>query len=117
MLQVEGMILQRFKRLSDYSVPDVSSYFYEEDVLPRLAHTWTRLYLLKIDASSAELFEPRDKVWLFDLRLSKGIMVNQNFRLAVVVDAFNITDQLYWDRKELPVPRRWIQFGFELKFN
>ena len=64
-----------------------------------------------------EIFSPRDKVWLFDLRLSKGFMVTNTIRLAVIVDAFNITDQLYWDRKELPNPRRWIQAGFELKFN
>jgi len=70
-----------------------------------------------IDEGSMELFEPRDKVWLFDFRLSKGFKLSEAIRLAMIVDAFNITDQLYWDRKELPNPRRWVQAGFEIKFN
>ncbi|MBN1222727.1 MAG: carboxypeptidase regulatory-like domain-containing protein [Candidatus Aminicenantes bacterium] len=68
------------------------------------------------DADSRELFEPRDKVWLVDLRLSKGFDLSESFRVALILDAYNIFDQLYWDRKEMPNPRRWIQFGFEIKF-
>ena len=64
-----------------------------------------------------ELFAPRDKVWLFDLRVSKGFRVTDTIRVALIIDAYNITDQLYWDRVELPNPRRWIQAGFEIKFN
>jgi len=67
-------------------------------------------------ADLVELFEPRDKVWLVDLRLSKGIHASNAIRLALVFDAFNIFDNLYWDRKDAPNPRRWIQFGFEIKF-
>jgi len=67
-------------------------------------------------AELLELFAPKDKVWLFDLRLSKGFNVSDAIRLALILDAYNITDQLYWDRKELPNPRRWIQLGFEVKF-
>jgi outer membrane receptor protein involved in Fe transport len=63
-----------------------------------------------------ELFEPEDQVWLVDLRLSKGIHASNAIRLALIFDAFNIFDNLYWDRKDAPNPRRWIQFGFEVKF-
>lgn len=63
------------------------------------------------------LFEPRDKIWLVDFRVSKGFYIANSIRLAVIVDAFNIFDNLYWDRKDAPNPRRWIQAGFEIKFN
>jgi outer membrane receptor protein involved in Fe transport len=63
------------------------------------------------------LFEPRDKIWMFDLRLSKGFHLSDHISLSLIVDVFNITDQLYWDRKDAPNPRRWAQAGFEVKFN
>jgi hypothetical protein len=54
---------------------------------------------------------------MFDLRLSKGFHLSDHISLSLIVDVFNITDQLYWDRKDAPNPRRWAQAGFEVKFN
>lgn len=63
-----------------------------------------------------DFFLPEDKKWLFDLHISKGFNLTQQTHLAVLVDIFNLTDQLYWDRLDVPNPRRWVQFGLEIKF-
>jgi len=63
-----------------------------------------------------DFFLPEDKKWLFDLRVSKGFNFTENTRLGLFVDIFNLTNQLYWDRLDSPNPRRWVAFGFELKF-
>ncbi len=62
------------------------------------------------------LFEPRDKVWMFDLRLSKGFKITEAIYLDLLLDIYNFTNQLYWDRKDIPNPRRRFEFGFDLKF-
>ncbi|MFQ6081915.1 MAG: TonB-dependent receptor domain-containing protein [Candidatus Aminicenantia bacterium] len=62
------------------------------------------------------LFDPHDKKWLFDMRISKGFKITENTRLRIFVDIFNLTDQLYWDRSDQPNPRRWAALGFELQF-
>ncbi|MCD6193971.1 MAG: TonB-dependent receptor [Candidatus Aminicenantes bacterium] len=63
------------------------------------------------------LFDPNDKKWLINLRISKGFRITENVQLAFFVDVFNLLDKLYWDRKDQPSPRRWAQAGFELKLN
>jgi len=63
------------------------------------------------------LFDPHDKKWMIDLRISKGFRILENVQLAFFVDVFNLLDKLYWDRKDQPSPRRWAQAGFELKLN
>jgi outer membrane cobalamin receptor len=68
------------------------------------------------DDESAELFEPRDKVWLIDFRVSKNIKMSDFFSVKVFADVYNLLDKLYWDRKDLPNPRRWAQIGFEIKY-
>ncbi|MEW5900050.1 MAG: TonB-dependent receptor, partial [Acidobacteriota bacterium] len=62
------------------------------------------------------LFFPKDKRWSFDLRVSKGFNITANTRFSVFFDAFNIFNQLYWDRSDFPNPRRWAQFGLEFAF-
>ena len=68
------------------------------------------------DAELMSLFDPHDKVWLFDLRISKGFKLSEFVDINLFLDAYNLTDQLYWDRKDLPNPRRWFQLGFEIKY-
>lgn len=63
-----------------------------------------------------DFFLPEDKKWIFDLRVSKGIRITENLNVGLFVDVFNLTDQLYWDRLDAPNPRRWVAFGFELKY-
>jgi outer membrane receptor protein involved in Fe transport len=70
-----------------------------------------------MDEFLTELFEPRDEIFGFDLRLSKGFRIGGSTRMAFILDVYNITDRLYWDRKDDPNPRLWGQLGFELKFN
>jgi vitamin B12 transporter len=62
------------------------------------------------------LFEPRDKVLMLDIRISKGFKISQFIQARLFLDVFNLTDQLYWDRKDCPNPRRWAQIGFEIKY-
>ena len=57
MLQVKGMLLQRFEGTRDIIVLDVPLKVYEEDVLPRLSDAWTGLDFLQVDAPLAELSE------------------------------------------------------------
>lgn len=62
------------------------------------------------------LFFPKDKVWNFDFRISKGFNLNPNVRFGAFLDVFNLFDQLYWDRSDMPNPRRWAQIGLEVDF-
>ena len=43
-------------------------------------------------------------------------MLTEGTRLGVFVDVFNLTDQVYWDRSDMPNPRRWAQIGVEVEF-
>jgi len=63
-----------------------------------------------------DFFLPEDKKWIIDIRVSKGINFNDSTRMEVFLDIFNLTDQLYWDRLDVPNPRRWIALGFEMQF-
>ncbi len=89
---------------------------YANDKLDLVANLRGRYIWWNEDPSLIALFEPRDKVWLFDFRLSKGFKLSDVVNLNLFVDVYNITDQLYWDRKDLPNPRRWAQLGFEIKY-
>lgn len=62
-------------------------------------------------------FDPHDKKWIVDLKISKGFNFFKNTRIAIFLDLYNLFDELYWDRKDSPTPRRWMQIGFELGFN
>ena len=69
-----------------------------------------------MDPDLSALFDPQDKKWIVDLRISKGFMIQGNTRLGVFLDIFNLTNQLYWDRSDMPNPRRWGQLGLEVNF-
>jgi vitamin B12 transporter len=69
-----------------------------------------------MDPDLSALFNPHDKKWIVDLRIFKGFMIQGNTRLGVFLDVFNLTNQLYWDRSDMPNPRRWGQLGLEVSF-
>jgi outer membrane receptor protein involved in Fe transport len=89
---------------------------YQNDKWNFLAHLQGRWIWWNEEGETAELFLPHDKRWVFDLRVTKGFLFSENINLNLVLDVFNITDTLYWDRLDSPNPRRWWQLGFELKF-
>lgn len=68
------------------------------------------------EADLMELFSPHDKVWQFDIRAAKGFDISERTRISLFLDIYNLTDKLYWDRKDAPNPRRRAELGFELKF-
>ena len=59
---------------------------------------------------------PQDRKWIIDLKISKGLDFVKGVKANVFLDVFNLTNQLYWDRSDLPNPRRWMDFGLEIKF-
>jgi len=69
-----------------------------------------------MDPDTAFLFDPQDKKWIVDFRISKGFKLPGNTRLGIFVDVFNLMNQLYWDRSDMPNPRRWAQIGVEVNF-
>ncbi len=69
-----------------------------------------------MDPDTASLFDPHDKKWIVDFRISKGFKLPGNTRLGLFIDIFNLTNQLYWDRSDSPNPRRWAQIGVEVNF-
>jgi outer membrane receptor protein involved in Fe transport len=69
-----------------------------------------------MDPELSSLFTPQDKKWVFDFRVSKGFQLGGATRLGVFLDIFNLTDVPYWDRSDMPNPRRWGQLGLELEF-
>jgi len=89
---------------------------YVNDKLDLSASLQGRYIWWNEDDELMALFEPRDKVWLIDMRVSKGFKLSDFININLFVDVFNILDNLYWDRKDLPNPRRWAQIGFELKY-
>lgn len=89
---------------------------YVNDKLKLSANLQGRYLWWNEDDELTALFEPRDKVWLVDVRVAKGIKLSEFIDVNLFVDVFNILDNLYWDRKDLPNPRRWAQIGFELKY-
>jgi vitamin B12 transporter len=69
-----------------------------------------------MDPGLSELFDPHDKKWIFDFRISKGFMLQGNTRIGIFLDVFNLTNQIAWDRSDMPNPRRWGQVGLEVNF-
>ena len=73
-------------------------------------------YNMKADEFLTSLFVPNDRVWIFDLRLNKGFKISNGLRLELFLDIYNLTDRNFWDRIDLPTPRRWWSLGFELNY-
>jgi outer membrane receptor protein involved in Fe transport len=80
------------------------------------ANLRTRWIWWNMDPDTASLFNPHDKKWVVDFRISKGFKLTEGTRLAVFLDVFNLTNQVYWDRNDSPNPRRWAQLGVEVNF-
>ena len=89
---------------------------YENEKLDLMMNLTGRWIWWNEDAELMELFAPRDKVWQFDVRVAKGFNITENTRVAFFLDIYNLTDVLYWDRKDAPNPRRRAELGFEIKF-
>ena len=89
---------------------------YKNDKLDLFANLRVRWIWWNMDQATADLFFPHDKKWIVDFRASKGIHLMDGTKLNVILDVFNLTDQLYWDRSDSPNPRRWVQLGLELSF-
>lgn len=69
-----------------------------------------------MDADTASLLYPEDQKWIIDLKISKGLDFIKGVKANVFLDVFNLTNQLFWDRCDLPNPRRWMNFGLEINF-
>lgn len=80
------------------------------------AHLQGRWIWWNMTPNNLEFFYPHDKVWVFDLRVTKGFRLAEHMNFNLILDVYNLTDQLYWDRLDSPNPRRWWQLGFEAKF-
>ncbi len=89
---------------------------YKNDKWDFFANLSGRWIWWNMDADNAYFFNPHDKKWIFDFRLSKGFTISGGTRMSLFLDIFNLTDQAYWDRSDMPNPRRWGQLGFEIKF-
>jgi len=87
---------------------------YKNEKWDFLANLRGRWVWWNMDPSLSELFTPHDKVWVVDLRLSKGFLVGATTKISVFFDIFNLTNVAYWDRSDMPNPRRWGQLGFEI---
>jgi vitamin B12 transporter len=81
-----------------------------------LANVRGRWIWWNVDPDTAALLSPRDKKWVFDFRLAKGLLLGSGTRLLISLDIFNLTNQAYWDRSDMPNPRRWGQMGLQLEF-
>jgi outer membrane receptor protein involved in Fe transport len=79
-----------------------------------LANVRGRWIWWNVDPDTASLLSPLDKKWIFDVRFAKGFDLHNGTRLSVFLDIFNLTDQAYWDRSDMPNPRRWGQIGLEI---
>src|SRR5665647_962981 len=86
---------------------------YKNEKWDLLANLRGRWIWWNMDPSLAELLTPNDKVWVMDFRLSKGFKVGATTKISVFFDVFNLTDVAFWDRSDMPNPRRWAQMGFE----
>ena len=89
---------------------------YKIEKLDFFANLRARWIWWNMDPDTAALFNPHDKKWIIDFRISKGFMIQGNTRLGIFLDIFNLTDQVYWDRSDMPNPRRWGQLGLEVGF-
>jgi outer membrane receptor protein involved in Fe transport len=89
---------------------------YENKKWDLTAHLQGRWLWWNMIPSELGFFFPHDKRWVFDLRVTKGFRLAENMSIDLVLDIFNLTNRLYWDRLDSPNPRRWMQLGFEMKF-
>jgi vitamin B12 transporter len=89
---------------------------YKHEKWDLLANLRGRWIWWNMDPELSSLFTPQDKKWVFDFRVSKGFQLGGATRLGVFLDIFNLTDVPYWDRSDMPNPRRWGQLGLELEF-
>ncbi len=89
---------------------------YQNDKLDLFANLRTRWIWWNMDPDTAFLFNPQDKKWVVDFRISKGFKIGGTTRVGIFLDVFNLTDQVYWDRNDMPNPRRWGQLGVEVNF-
>lgn len=125
---LSGYFGTNFNKHENITQDVVSSWIPTRSYKPRLKYKNSKLDLMinlqgrwlwwnEEDSPWAyDFFLPEDKKWIFDLRVSKGFNIMEHTRLGLFVDIFNLTNQLYWDRLDAPNPRRWVTFGFELKF-
>ncbi len=79
-----------------------------------LANLRGRWIWWNMDPSLSALLSPQDKLWIVDFRMSKGFRVGATTKVSVFLDVFNLTDVAYWDRTDMPNPRRWGQLGLEI---
>ena len=89
---------------------------YNNQKLDFLVNLRARWIWWNMDPGLSELFDPHDKKWIFDFRISKGFMLQGNTRIGIFLDIFNLTNQIAWDRSDMPNPRRWGQVGLEINF-
>lgn len=89
---------------------------YKIEKIDFFANLRARWIWWNMDPSLSSLFDPHDKKWIYDLRVSKGFNIQGNTRLGIFLDIFNLTNVLYWDRSDMPNPRRWGQLGLEVNF-
>jgi vitamin B12 transporter len=89
---------------------------FKSDKWDFLANLKGRWIWWNMDADNAFFFNPKDKQWIFDVRVSKGFRIASATHLSVFVDVFNLTNRLLWDRSDMPNPRRWGQLGFSFEF-
>jgi outer membrane receptor protein involved in Fe transport len=89
---------------------------YKNEKWDLMANLRGRWIWWNMDPSLASLLTPRDKKWVFDFRMAKGFKLGDTTKLNVFIDVFNLTDQAYWDRSDMPNPRRWGQLGLEVNF-
>jgi len=89
---------------------------YKIEKIDFFANLRARWIWWNMDPDLSSLFNPHDKKWIYDLRVSKGFNIQGNTRLGIFLDIFNLTNVLYWDRSDMPNPRRWGQLGLEVNF-
>ncbi len=89
---------------------------YKIEKLDFFANLRARWIWWNMDPDLSSLFDPHDKKWIFDFRISKGFNIQANTRLGIFLDVFNLTNQACWDRSDMPNPRRWAQLGLEVNF-
>jgi vitamin B12 transporter len=89
---------------------------YKNDKLDLMVNFRGRYIWWNEDQGLIDLFHPQDKKWIFDFRISKGIDIGGATRAEIFLDMFNLTNQLYWDRSDMPNPRRWAALGVEVSF-
>jgi len=89
---------------------------YKNDKWDLTAHLQGRWVWWNMMPWELTFFYPHDKRWVFDIRVSKGFQIAEHVKLDLILDLFNLTNQLYWDRLDSPNPRRWWKLGFGLTF-